>query len=108
LGSYIAAGVGVVTYSLFGTLAVVENGRLSDKCGEKGDKPGDEQYCSKDDVSNLRTFSLVADIGLGVALVGAAVGTVLLLTGKKEEEKPVAVFPLISPHALGAVSQVRF
>jgi tetratricopeptide (TPR) repeat protein len=100
LAPYIAAGVGAVTYAVFGTMAVVENGRLSDKC--KG------ATCTKDEVSNLRTYSLVADIGLAVAVVGATVGTVLLLTSGKKEEKTVAVVPWISPTELGAVSQVRF
>jgi len=101
LVSFIAAGAGAATYILFGTMAVVENGRLKDKC-----LPG--PTCSKDEVSNLRTYSLVADIGLTVALVGGAVGTVLLLTSGKKEEKPVAVAPWVAPTGFGAVTQVRF
>jgi tetratricopeptide (TPR) repeat protein len=99
--SYITAGVGAVTYIIFGSLAIVENGKLSDKC-----LPG--RTCSKDQVSNLRTYCLVADIGLGVALAAGALGTVLLLTSGKKEEKVVAVAPWVSPTELGAISQVRF
>jgi tetratricopeptide (TPR) repeat protein len=106
LVSYIAAGAGALTYAIFGTMAVVEDGSLKDKC------LAPEPSCSEDEVSNLRTYSLVADIGLAVALVGGVVGTVLLLTaGHKEEKKvetTVAVAPWVTPTGLGAVSQVRF
>lgn len=104
--SYIAAGAGALTYAIFGTMAVVEDGNLKDKCLTP------EPSCSEDQVSNLRTYSFVADIGLAVALMGGAVGTVLLLTSGNKQEKrvetTVAVAPWVTPTGFGAVSQVRF
>jgi hypothetical protein len=106
LVSYIAAGAGALTYAVFGTMAVVENGHLKDKCLTP------DPSCTEDEVSNLRTYSLVADVGLAVALVGGVVGTVLLLASSKDEEKreekSVAVAPWVTPTGFGAVSRVRF
>jgi len=71
LVSYIVGGAGVATFGVFGTLALIEDNQLATKCGPN---------CSEGEVSSLRRWSTLAEIGLGVGIVGAAIGTILLLT----------------------------
>lgn len=81
LFAFIAAGTGLVLAGVFGTMALVEYNGLDDDCG-----PG----CSDDQVSSLRTFNLIADISLGVAVVGGILGAVLQATGGGSDDEPAA------------------
>jgi tetratricopeptide (TPR) repeat protein len=71
--SFAAAGAGVIAMALFGVLALSEQSSLEDGCGAS-------MTCSSDDVSSLDTLALLSDIGLGVAVVGAALGVTFILT----------------------------
>ncbi len=104
--SYAVASAGALTFILFGSLAAAEDGSLSDDCLNSSG----EGTCSESDVSSLDTFSTVADIGLVFALVGGAVGTILLFTTEdgSEQTSELDVAPIISTNQMGAAAQVRF
>jgi tetratricopeptide (TPR) repeat protein len=104
--AYSVGGAGLVTFGLFAALALAENGSVASSCGADT-----TATCSDEELSTLRTFALVADIGLGVALAGAAVGTVLLLVGGgggDEERESVAAAPWVAPGSAGAVVRGSF
>jgi len=73
--AYGAGAAGLVAFGVFGALALSEDASLGETCGADTTRT-----CSDDEVSNLATFSLIADIGLGVGVVGAALGTIFVLT----------------------------
>lgn len=79
LFAFIAAGAGLVMAGVFGMMALVEDGGL--ECSPA---------CSEDDVSNLRTYNVIADVSLGVGVLGAVLGAVLLATSGDEEPSPSA------------------
>lgn len=62
------------------------------------------------ETTSLRTRALVADIGLGVGIAGAAVGLILLLTFGNEDasEASTQFAPPIGPRAAGATLRVRY
>ena len=71
--AFIAAGAGLVMAGVFGTLALTEHSSLE---GDDGCAPA----CTDDDVSSLRTYNTIADVSLGVAVIGAVVGSILIAT----------------------------
>lgn len=80
IASFAAAGVGVVMLGVGGGLALAEKGDLEDRgCPDATDG----EPC---DVSALRTRAAIADVGLGLTVVGAALGVVLLLVGGGEDD----------------------
>jgi hypothetical protein len=101
--SYAVAGAGLATFGVFGALALAEDSNLAGSCGADAGRT-----CGDDDVSTLQTFSIVADIGLGVAVVGAIVGTVLLLVGGGGDDAQVAVAPAIGPDVVGVSARGAF
>lgn len=70
-------GVGLVDFAAFAALSSSEAGELT--CGPS---------CSDDQVSSLRTYNVLADIGLALGIVGVVAGTVLWVVGKPS---PVSV-----------------
>jgi hypothetical protein len=73
--SFVAGGVGVAVGSIFGVLALSTRSTLNNECGPT------KQTCSNpSDVSALATNAWVSNVGFGVGIVGAALGTVFLLT----------------------------
>lgn len=104
--SYSVAGAGALTFILFASLAAAEDGSLSDECLNSAG----HGTCSESDVSSLDTFATVADIGLAFALIGGAVGTVLLFTSDDGSEQTSAldVAPYFSANQMGAAARVRF
>lgn len=100
---YAVAGAGAVVMGVFGGLALAEESELASGCGELG-------TCSDAEVADANTFALVSDVGLGVALAGAAAGTVLLimaLAGGSSAET-AWVSPWLSPQGAGVSTGVRF
>ncbi len=94
--SFAAAGVGAVLWATFGILAISEDSRLGTDCAA--------MPCTDDDVGTLRAFDLVADIGFGVTLLGAALGTIFFLTMRGEdgaEPDTAAVSPWVGPSGGG-------
>jgi len=104
--SYAVAGAGALTFILFASLAAAEDGSLSDKCLDSAG----QGTCSESDVSSLDAFSTIADVGLAFALIGGAVGTVLLLTSenRSEQTSDLDVAPFVSANRMGAAARVRF
>lgn len=106
--SFGVAGAGAIAFGVFGALALAEDSEVYDYCGDLGD-------CDEDDVEGIRTLSLAADIGLGVAIVGAAVGVVLLVVSGGDDDTDEAatttrlrVSPTLGPRAAGATLGLRF
>jgi hypothetical protein len=82
--AYVAGGVGVaglITFGVFGALNNSKHGKLEDECNNG--------VCPKeleDDADTGRTYQTVANVGLGVGIVGIAAGTVLFLLSGSEEK----------------------
>ena len=81
---YAVAGVGVVLAVTFGSLALRERGRIEDGCGA-------DRSCSSNEVQQLKGYALATDIGLAVAVAGAAIGTILLITGRDDSDEATSV-----------------
>jgi len=75
----VAGGVGVLGFATFAVFGVLDQGEFSDlqrRC------PGNVCPASAaPDAETGRTYQTLANVGLGVGIVGAASGLVLLLTG---------------------------
>lgn len=100
LASFIGGGVGLVTFAVFGGLAVGENSSLSDSCSPT---------CANTDT--LDTYTIVADIGLGLAVIGGVLGVVFLLTaddGDSSDEASATLAPWVDPNGAGLVAQGSF
>ncbi|MEO7330735.1 MAG: tetratricopeptide repeat protein [Minicystis sp.] len=87
--AYAAGGVGVlgmVMFAVAGSMSKSTYSSLEEKCGQ-GPCPSNLQS----DISKGKTQQLVANVGLGVGLVGLAAGTTLFLlapSGKKGDAAP--------------------
>ena len=68
-------GAGLGLLAVGGILAMNEYAARDAGCGME---PG---RCTDAQVSDLRTFTLLADVGLGVGIAGVAAGVVFLATG---------------------------
>jgi tetratricopeptide (TPR) repeat protein len=73
---FAVAAAGLVTFAIGGVLTLGEDSRLRDECAPT---------CDDDELSTIGTTRLVADIGAGVALAGAIVGLIALLTRSPDE-----------------------
>lgn len=106
--AYVAFGVGaagLVSFAVFGSLAMVSRSELTSAghCGATG--PG----CSDAQVSDVRTMALVADISLGAAIVGGAVGAVLYAVGGSDSSSDdVAWLPVVDPSTVGLSARGSF
>ncbi len=105
--AYALAGAGAITMAIAGGLGLAQYDSLRSQCGEDG-------TCAEADVSEVRTLAALADTGLAVAAVGAAVGTTMLLiaivsgSGAPTERREVSVAPLIGPSAVGGMPAGNF
>ena len=72
IGSFAAAGLGAVIMGTLGGMALGEYENLRTGCGSS-------QSCTEAQVSDANTFALISDIGMGLAIAGAAAGTALLV-----------------------------
>ncbi len=95
-------GAGALTWAIFGILAASEDGSLSGGCAAAG-------TCTEDDVSSLRTFNVVADIGFAVTIAGAAATALLwlLLDSDGGEETRAAIAPYLNESGGGFVAAGR-
>lgn len=93
VAAYAVAGAGAVLALTFGPLALRERASVEDGCGA-------DRSCMPSQVQRMDGYALAADIGLAVAVAGAAVGTILLLTGRGGDEEPADhARTRISPYA---------
>jgi hypothetical protein len=69
-----AAGIGVT--AVFGILALSNKSTLNGECGTSSTCPAS----ASSTVSSLKTDGILADVGLGVAVVGVGLGVVLFAT----------------------------
>lgn len=104
--SYLVAGAGVVALAVGGALALKRDSDLANDCGALAD-----MSCTDDEVAPLRRASITADVGLGVAIAGALVGTLLILLGRgssTDAEANVEVAPAVGRNEGGLVLHGRF
>ncbi|HMJ12673.1 MAG TPA: hypothetical protein VK524_14725 [Polyangiaceae bacterium] len=105
--AYVAGGVGaagVVAWSVFGLLGKKQENDLKDECAG---------HCSESDVDSVKRKYLLADISLGVGVVGLGTGVLLfVLSRPKERESSTAgnVSFHVTPQAGGgrALFSTRF
>lgn len=85
---FAVAGAGAVLFGTFAAFSEAEDQSLASRCAPR---------CTEDDVADLGTFNLLADIGLGVASAGAVAGLVFLIvelaSDDSSTESPVALRP---------------
>ena len=90
IASFAVAGAGLVTFAVAGLIA---NSRYNS--AETDCLAG---TCNEDDLSAINRGALIADIGLGLAIAGAAVGVVwLIVGGKKSDDSSAGNRPSLSP-----------
>jgi tetratricopeptide (TPR) repeat protein len=77
IAGFATAGAGALMVGIFGGLALAERSDLD------GDPCSVTRTC---DASGLRTKAVLADIGLGLLVAGAALGTVFLFLGGDEDD----------------------
>lgn len=94
--AFSVAGAALVSFGIFGGLALAEDGRIAElPCAAA-------MSCPDAELSDMSTFALVADISLGVAGAAAIAGVILLVTlGLDGGSDEVAVAPWVSPSAAG-------
>lgn len=102
--AFAVAGAGLVSFAIFGGLALAEDGALAAGCGAT-------RTCSDAEVSNLFAFDVAADVSWALAAVAAATGAVLLVVlglPTSESEGQATLAPWATPDSVGLASRVRF
>lgn len=103
IAGYGVAGVGLVLMGVFGGMALSEDSALREGCGATAS-------CTPAQVADADTFALVSDIGLGLAIAGAAAGTILLVLGltSSSSSERALVAPWLTPEGGGVATRVSF
>jgi len=103
--SYLVAGAGVVAMAVGGTLALMRDSDLANECGESAGST-----CTDDEVAPLRRASITADVGLGIAIAGGLVGTLLLLLKRppSSDAANIELAPAVGRSEGGLVLHGRF
>lgn len=99
IASFGVAGAGLVTFAVAG---IITMGRHGD-CEDNG--------CTADDLDAVDRSALIADIGLGVAIAGAATGLILLLTrdsGEEENTSSATLVPTVTTNSAGLFYRSSF
>lgn len=104
---YIGFGVGaagLVVGGVTGFLSMQKTSSAKDQC--TGNKCPSS---AKDDIDSAKTLATISNIGFGVAIVGAGVGVVGLLTSKKTQEKAAKTRfePVIGARFVGVSGSFR-
>jgi tetratricopeptide (TPR) repeat protein len=84
IAGFTIAGVGLLSFAIFGGLTLSEDARLRGSCGHA---------CSESDTSLIGTTGIVADVSAGVALAGAVLGVIGLVLPTGSGDTQVAVGP---------------
>ncbi|NCQ35437.1 hypothetical protein GW813_10300 [bacterium] len=98
--AFSVGGAGLVTFAV---AAIVTSGRYGDAkthCNAGA--------CAAAELNDVNRSALIADLGLGVAVAGAAVGLILLLTGGDDGSEHARLAPALGPNSGGLVVQGRF
>jgi hypothetical protein len=80
--AYGVGAAGIVTGSIFGIAALAKKADLDDQC----DPPASCPLEAQDDIDSAERNAMIANIGFGVGIAGAALGTYLLLTAESSTE----------------------
>lgn len=101
-------GVGLVTGTITGVMAMGKKGDLEDQCTSNGECPGEAQ----DTLDSAKTLALVSTIGFGVGIAGAAAGTVLYFMAPASSAAlpsfqafGTTARPYVTPSGAGVVGQ---
>jgi len=78
-------GVGIMVGSIFGMKALGQRSDLDEVCSDRRCPTS-----AQDDLDALRTTSTLSTVGIGVGIGAAAVGTVLVFTSGRGQERPAA------------------
>jgi hypothetical protein len=81
----VTAGVGAAAFGTFGLLALAEDGSLASRCGADAGRT-----CDDDALGTLRTYTLLADVGLGVLALGGMLALLGAVLGGGDEEAATA------------------
>lgn len=84
IAAFAVAGAGLITLAIAGPLTIARHSSAEDDCNAGA--------CVRSDLDAVDRSALVADIGLAVALAGAATGTLWLLLGR-DSGPEVAALP---------------
>lgn len=100
LAAFGVGGAGLVTFAIAGTMALSSHRALAD-CREAS-------VCLPGEGDAGRRRALVADIGLGVGVVGLAVGLILVLVRGRKDDATVSASPLLHRQGTGLSVGGRF
>jgi hypothetical protein len=102
--SYGVGGAGLVTGTVFGLLAIGKKSYLDSDGRCETPQTCKPEY--QDDIDAANRNAWIATAGFGVAIVGAGLGTYLLLTSEPEkagpEKRAKTIEPLLGPGFVGA------
>ena len=79
IASASVSAAGVLMVATLGPMALSERGKQDDSCAPA---------CSDGDLKRMRWYGALSDVGLGLAIVGAAVGTLLWFRVPNGEQGP--------------------
>ncbi len=91
---YVAGGVGIAGFATFGAFGALNNSKFDDV-----EKRCTNDVCPEDvrsDVDTGKRYQLLANIGLGIGVVGIGVGTALFVIGGKEKSTARQRRPTVS------------
>lgn len=88
--AFAIGGAGLITFAVSGGIALSRRGALEDDCADGA--CDDAENSAADAVDRA---ALIADIGLGVAIAGTAVGVILLLVNSGGDEEHSATTQLV-------------
>jgi hypothetical protein len=98
--AYVAGGVGVAglaTFTIFGLMSNSNYSDLQNACHPVTACPGSKSG----EIDNGKTYQLVANIGLGVGIVGVAAGATLFVLSLGGKSSPTATGLVIGPSFVG-------
>lgn len=100
IASYAIGGLGLAMTAVAGSMALAERSSLESSCAP---------VCTDAQVSSAYTLAILADVGLGVGALGAAIGTVLLVLDLSagSNERAVSVLPFAGPTSAGVAVEGR-
>ncbi len=97
------AGAGLLTFAITGGLVLAEDSSLSSTCGEES---GRAEPCTDAEVSNMQTYTAIADVGWVLAAAAATAGVVwlaVLLSQTRRPEHAMRIAPWATANSAGLV-----